>query len=129
MVWAEMASDLITWLRSKTQILALLRAIQQAFRGRNPNACILTVIRAVITCWTAHFTAYARLLDIRWVLEQLVREDEALPRNESHLITGDRVGKERCEKMVAIIKSAPFWHNLAWLVTSRSNQICTNLVL
>ena len=70
------------------------------------------MIRAVITRWTAHFAAYARILDIRWV-EQLVREDEALPRNESRLMTGDKTSQQKAEKMIAIIKNPAFWHNLA----------------
>ena len=71
------------------------------------------MIRAVITRWTAHFAAYARILDIRWVLEQLVHEDEALPRNNSRLMTGDKASQQKAEKMIAIIKNSAFWHNLA----------------
>ena len=46
LVYTDEASDLITWLRSKTLVLALLREVQQALPG---NKNIKAVICAVLT--------------------------------------------------------------------------------
>ncbi|KAH9015497.1 hypothetical protein EDB84DRAFT_1567670 [Lactarius hengduanensis] len=54
---SKMASDLISWLCSKTYILARLREVQTQ-SGKPP----LTVICAVLTRWTAHYLAFKRLL-------------------------------------------------------------------
>ena len=51
--YGNMAQELITWLRSKTQVLALLCDIQMATMGKT-----LTIIRAVLTRWISHYLAY-----------------------------------------------------------------------
>ena len=47
------ATELITWLRSKTQVLVLLREVQ-ARLGEN---AVKAVIRAFLTQWMAHCQA------------------------------------------------------------------------
>lgn len=104
----ELADGLITWLRSKTYVLALIQEIQQ-----NAGKRTLTILRAVITRWIAHYLAYGRLLDIRPDLLALVANDST--RLESQLITGKADAKEKARKMIALIvdKDNEFWPGLA----------------
>lgn len=66
----------------------------------------LTIIRAVLTRWTAHFLAYSRLLEVRTQLQ-------ALAADPSKMVTGDRNARIRAEIMVAIINNAAFWEAIA----------------
>ena len=107
-VHCERAAKLIEWLRSKTYVLALLRNVQLHIRPNHPP---LSIIRAVLTRWTAHYLAYSRLLSVRSALETLIAEDEVLA--ESQIITGDRVARERSTAMVSIVGDSSFWYGLA----------------
>jgi hypothetical protein len=69
--YTNQATELITWLRSKTQVLGMMRDIQIAMSESNQQPA-LAVIRPVITRWTAHYLAYKRLLNIKWVLENMI---------------------------------------------------------
>ena len=106
--YTDKATELIGWLRGKTYILALLREVQQTNSLR-----ILAVIRAVLTCWTAHYLAYRRLLEIRLSLQILVENDEKLELRNQQLLLGDASARERSQKNIAIIKNSAFWHSLA----------------
>ncbi|SJK98740.1 uncharacterized protein ARMOST_02009 [Armillaria ostoyae] len=53
LLYSPLATELITWLRSKTFLLALIREAQL-----RKGASMVTVIRAVITRWTAHYLAF-----------------------------------------------------------------------
>ena len=92
-----------------------MREIQIAMQTTSPtpNSRVLSVIQAVLTRWTAHYLAYERLLDLKWVVETLVRNDELLPREEKRVINGDADARQKATKMVVIIKDALFWHSLA----------------
>ncbi|KAG2116714.1 uncharacterized protein F5147DRAFT_649153 [Suillus discolor] len=70
-VYGDMAQELITWLRSKTHVLAILREIQMATIGKT-----LAVLRAVLTRWLSHYLAYCHLLELRTALELLVTKHE-----------------------------------------------------
>lgn len=98
--WAELASQLITWLRSKTRILSFLP---------------LAVLRAVLTRWTAHYQAYRRLLQLYPALKELVRRDAGKPEDSDELVlvTGDSSAKAKAREMVEIINNGAFWHNIA----------------
>jgi len=51
--YTDKATQLITWLHSKTLMLAMLQKVQA-----DANLMPLSVIRAVLTRWTAHYMAY-----------------------------------------------------------------------
>ncbi|KAF8883953.1 hypothetical protein BD779DRAFT_1443490, partial [Infundibulicybe gibba] len=106
--YSEMAGDLIAWLRSKTQILGLMRDIQVAINATDEatNHQVLTVIRPVLTRWTSHYLAYKRILELRWVLE-------TLPRNQRRLTTGNAQAQKKGNTMITIIKNPLFWYALA----------------
>ncbi|KAG2360241.1 ribonuclease H-like domain-containing protein, partial [Suillus spraguei] len=95
-VYGDMAQELITWLRSKTRVLAILCEIQMATIGKT-----LAVLRAVLTRWMSHYLAYCHLLELHPALELLVTKHEA------HLISGGDAWS------IATIKNATFWHALA----------------
>jgi len=57
--YTDQAAELITWLHSKTYVLALLRDTQIQATGHAK-----AVLRAVLACWTAHYLAYRQLLKI-----------------------------------------------------------------
>ncbi|EKM49946.1 uncharacterized protein PHACADRAFT_51974, partial [Phanerochaete carnosa HHB-10118-sp] len=105
------ADQVIRWLRSKTQVLAILRKVQEEQGVSSP----LTVIRAVLTRWTSHYLAYRRLLDLKNWITQVISQDRGRveARQESQLVTGDREAKEKANETLAIIDKAVFWHRLA----------------
>ncbi|KAJ3777435.1 hypothetical protein FB446DRAFT_615658, partial [Lentinula raphanica] len=102
LTYSKDASELITWMRSKIYVLALIRSTQ--LDTRQP---VVTVIRAVLTRWTSHYLAFRRLLDLRKTLDYIVAKDQILP--ESQLVTGDAKGKEKARKMIKLIKNLDFW--------------------
>lgn len=104
--YADTATELITWLRSKTFVLGLIRAIQ----ARNVSSKLLAIIRAVLTRWTAHYLAFKRLLELRWVLEQMLRDDRGA--HESQIVIGTSDAKAKARKMFSVIEDSAFWHNL-----------------
>jgi len=77
---------------------------------------ILTLICAVITRWTAHFLAFKRLLDLKWVLDHLIRNDELLPPKDRRLTAGDSKARKKAKQMIALIKNSEFWHSIATYV-------------
>lgn len=106
--FADSATELISWLRSKTQILALLREIQAKY-GED---AVKAVIRAVLTRWTAHYQAYARLLDLHVLLVMLVDMDSRRVETEQCVIAGDAKAKKKAKVMVALIRNNTFWTSL-----------------
>jgi hypothetical protein len=110
--YADDATQLITWLRSKTLILAKIRKVFIDSKARP-----LAVIRAVLTRWTSHYMAYRRLLDLRLALDAVVANDALQSRDEDKtVVTGDAKAKRKALQMVKIIKDPLFWHSLARLV-------------
>ena len=102
--YTEMATQLITWLRSKTLVLANLP---------------LAVLRAVLTRWTSHYTAYRRLLQLYPSLVTLALKDRTIMvERERTLITGDAAAQRKAKEMVAIIDNPLFWHNIALYLQS-----------
>jgi hypothetical protein len=110
--YADKATDLIAWLRSKTLVLAMLRKVRIA-----ANLSPLSIIRAVLTRWTAHYMAYQCLLELRPTLESVIANDAMQTRDEDKtVVTGDAKAKRKSQQMVNIIKDPLFWHSLARLV-------------
>ncbi|KAJ3497528.1 hypothetical protein NLJ89_g10338 [Agrocybe chaxingu] len=108
LVAASQANELITWLRSKTAVMGLIR---EACLAQNKNA--VSVIRPVATRWTAFYLAYRRLLDLRSALEFIVAADE-LRASEDRIVVpqNDRSAREKAKKMVKLIRDPIFWGNL-----------------
>lgn len=102
--YSKKATDLIGWLRSKTFVLALIRKTQ-IDNGLSP----LSIIRAVLTRWTAHYLAYCRLLAVMKTLQSLALQDSMRPSSDKLLVTGDKKAKEKALAMVRIINDPDFW--------------------
>ncbi|EIW73832.1 hypothetical protein CONPUDRAFT_21809, partial [Coniophora puteana RWD-64-598 SS2] len=102
----QLADDLISWLRSKTLVLALIRE-QQLSSGN--IAC--AVIRAVITRWTAHFVAYRRLIKLRRTLMAVASTEILRPDDKKMIITGDKKARQKALTMLLLIQdhSQQFW--------------------
>lgn len=98
LIYTDFATQLITWLRSKTRILAHLP---------------LSVLRAVLTRWTAHYVAYRRLLQLYPSLKGLVLSDLTKHDSEKVLVSGDSAAKRKAREMVGVIENPLFWHNIA----------------
>ena len=96
--YTDLATQLITWLRSKTRILAHLP---------------LSVLRAVLTRWTAHYVAYRRILQLYPSLKGLVLSDLTKHDTEKVLVSGDSSAKRKAREMVAVIENSSFWHSIA----------------
>ena len=108
----DKAGDLITWLRSKVIVLALLRENQLKTSGKT-----LAILRAILTRWTAHLRAYERLLLTQKNLVAIVYEDEARDSDSKLIVTGDAKAKTKSREMCEIIKDSSFWHALARLIS------------
>jgi hypothetical protein len=104
--YTDKASDVITWLRSKTLVLALLHE-----KGAK------AVIRAVLTRWTAHYMAYHRLLELRPKLLSILYDDEGLPADQKLIVIGDAKAKAKSRAMSQIIYDGLFWQALARCVS------------
>lgn len=85
------------------------------------NKAALSVLRIILTRWTAHFLAYHRLLELRQSLEIIVTQEENRPNNEKRIIKGKRSAKEHGLKMFGIIKNPMFWHSLARFANFNDN--------
>ena len=121
--YTDKATQLITWLRSKTLVLAMLRKVRA-----DANLMPLSVIRAVLTRWTAHYMAYRRLLELRPALESVVANDAMQARDEDRtVITGDAKAKRTSSQMVTIIKDPLFWHAITRFVASKSSHVISGV--
>ena len=107
----DLADELITWLRSKTSILAAISEACSKLEGNIPSS----VIRAVITRWTAHYLAYDRLIVLHPALTMVVGDDSSCiqARLGSKIITGNAAAKAKAERMINVITSEEFWKSLA----------------
>lgn len=103
--YTDKATGLIKWLRSKSLLLAMIRKVRI-----DASLSPLSVIRAVLTRWTAHYMAYKRLCDLRQTLLIVISNDDmqALDINNT-VITGDAKAKSQARKYVCIIKDEDFW--------------------
>ena len=106
--YTKSADELITWLRSKTQLLAILKTTYTILTGQ-PG---LSVLRAVLTRWTAHYLAYVRLLTLRQALEAVVTNDRHKPEKEQCVIIGDTKAKAKARSMVGLILDSQLWQAL-----------------
>lgn len=116
-----MANELITWLWSKSFVLAQIRIVQTAFPP------ILAIIRAVITRWTAHYLAYRRLTQVRGTLRMVSDNDTAKP--VSQIVTGDARAKAKATSMIAIINNNTFWTAITRLDSVNNNCFISLTVL
>ena len=96
--WANKAMALITWLWSKTIILAAIRS-----QHAENHLSMLAVIRAVITQWTAHYLAYHWLLELHGTLKVVVANDKEKRAEDKIVVTGDAKAKAKVRKMVKLI--------------------------
>ena len=109
--YTKKATELIAWLRSKSQVLALLHEIQRGICLANgSNIKILSVIHAVITRWTAHYLAFHRLLDLKQTLEILVSREKEAPNGSKIIVAGDATSQKKGSEIIKIIEDSLFWH-------------------
>src|SRR5882757_1282542 len=114
--FADQASDLIAWLRSKTLVLALLREVQAVIPR---SVGVKAVIRAVLTRWTMHYQAYRRLRELHTIIIMVVEFDEAKLPKERCIVAGDTKAKAKATEMVKLIKNLSFWDALTVYVITR----------
>jgi hypothetical protein len=105
------ASELISWLRGRTFVLALIRETQASL-----NKATVSVLRIILTQWTAHFLAFRRLLELRQTLDIIVTQEENRADDQKLIIKGKREAKEQARKMMKLIQNPVFWHSIARFV-------------
>lgn len=66
----------------------------------------------MLTRWTAHYLAYARLLELRATLIAVVDNDPAKPAKDQCVIIGEMKAKAKVHAMVQIIQDRNFWKAL-----------------
>jgi len=104
LVFTNKCNDLITWLRSKTQVLGLIREAAARY-GRTATA----IIRPQSTRWTSNYLAYDRICQLENVVKAVVQEDLAKMPSDRMVIQGDRRSKEKTDGMVCDIDDKDFW--------------------
>jgi hypothetical protein len=87
-----------------------LRDIQHALNSTNTSQPrrVLTVIRAVLTRWTSHYLAFRRLLDLKFALDFLVRQEKDLGQ-DSKIVTGDAAARRKAAEMLKLIEDPVMW--------------------
>ncbi|KAF8478229.1 ribonuclease H-like domain-containing protein [Russula emetica] len=73
----------------------------------------VSVLRIILTRWTAHFLAYRRLLDLRQSLEIIATQEENCADDQKLIIKGRREAKEQARKMLKLIQNPDFWRSIA----------------
>ena len=114
----DRAVDLITWLRSKTLLLALIRNRY----AENNEGRTKSVLRAVLTRWTSHYMAFHRLLELRTTIQGIMYEELAKRPEKQMILVGDKKARTRSTQMIAIIQDSLFWHS----ITRYVNRISSN---
>ena len=100
---------LITWLQSKTIILAAIHS-----QHTENHLSMLAIIRAVITWWTAHYLAYCWLLELHGTLQVVVVNDKEKRAEDKIVVTSDAKAKANARRMVKLIlDELLFWHGIA----------------
>ncbi len=97
-LYVDDAVELIGWLRSKTTILAHL-----------PFA----VLRAVLAQWTAHYTAFRRLLKLRPNIMSVFLVNETKSEAEKIVFIGKKKAKQKAREMQKIVMDGVFWYAIA----------------
>jgi hypothetical protein len=110
------ANELIAWLQSKTQVLGLMQDIQTTMNATNHTTRVISVIHAILTCWTAHYLAYKCLLDLKWVLEATIWQDSIRIPADQIIVSGNAKAKQKAQEMVAIMGDLTFWKAIATFV-------------
>ncbi|XP_006460996.1 hypothetical protein AGABI2DRAFT_70302, partial [Agaricus bisporus var. bisporus H97] len=104
----DQAHDLISWLRSKTLILALIRDAQSA--SHQPTT---SVIRPVLTRWTSHLRAFERLESLENVLRSIISNDLVKLQDQRQIFNiGDRKTQAKADKMGGLIQDGHFWKEI-----------------
>ncbi|KAF8498475.1 ribonuclease H-like domain-containing protein [Russula emetica] len=90
-------------------------ACEKLFVSISPslNKAAVSVLRIILTRWTAHFLAYRRLLDLRQSLEIIATQEENCADDQKLIIKGRREAKEQARKMLKLIQNPDFWHSIA----------------
>lgn len=110
---ATLANDLISWLRSKPQVLGLIKQI-----ATQRSEAALSIMRAVPTRWTAFHLAFRRLLRLQPSILAAVNEDESRIATQRLIIQGDSRSKARAKAMVELTRSQALWSGLSKSVRS-----------
>ena len=69
--WTKQATELIDWLYGKSLVLAMLQKVH-----KEAGLPALSVLKAVLTRWTAHYMAYQCLLELHTALVGVIATDE-----------------------------------------------------
>ncbi|KIK76098.1 hypothetical protein PAXRUDRAFT_170934 [Paxillus rubicundulus Ve08.2h10] len=67
-------------------------------------------LRAVLTCWMAHYAAYQQLFELQPALLAVVVADDIYSPERKEITTGEAKTKAKAIKMMKCIKDALFWH-------------------
>ncbi|KAH7919875.1 hypothetical protein BV22DRAFT_1022220 [Leucogyrophana mollusca] len=75
---------------------------------------VLAVICAVLTRLTAHYLAFKRLLNLKWALDTMVRQERDC--REKLILIGDAAARRQAHKMFELIDDPVFWQTLTKMV-------------
>lgn len=100
--YVDQASELTSWLRSKSKLLAMLRNIRESTNQRG-----LTVIRPVLTRWSSHYHSLTRLVQLKDAICHLVSsQDKAV-------VGTDLRSRQKSQEIISLVRSPDFWLSIA----------------
>jgi len=108
LIYTDKATEVITWLCSKTLVLCLIHELQLQTSGT-----MKAVFHAVLTCWTAHYMTFNHLLELHPTIMAVIYQDEVRAPADKLIITGNAKTKEKSRKMIEILKDNLFWFAIA----------------
>ena len=126
--FTNQASELITWLHSKTLILTLLREVQHALPGtKNVKA----IIHTVLIQWTMHYQAFWRLQELHTVITIVIKADKMRLPKECNVIIGDMWAKAKATEIIKLIQKPELWNALSLYIKIQfyCNQLSNHLMV
>ncbi|KAI0310539.1 hypothetical protein OF83DRAFT_1070358 [Amylostereum chailletii] len=111
LAYTDVATELITWLRSRTILINTIQDQHKAIHG-----FALAVIRAVLTRWTAHYLAYSHLLTLHSTICLVLDTDYARPAHLRLIFTGDSKTMAKTNNAYQLVKNNEFWISIARMV-------------
>jgi hypothetical protein len=116
---ADQAMQVFKWFNNHSHALGILCAEQKLTEER-----VVTLILPVITCWTSHYLAMQRLLEVSKSMRScVIKKGDALL-----VCAGPKAdAKQKAQQILSIVMDTMFWENVTryciWLAAI--NMLCS----
>jgi hypothetical protein len=103
----EDALDVVKWFNNHGRALELLRKEQQSTFGK-----VLALVLPCLTCWTSHYVAVRRLLELRTAFSKLLCSEDIVAILEA-CAGREEEKRDEAQRILGIIRREGFWTELA----------------